>query len=141
MTNVPDDLVAAEPDEPGKRNRWYDNCDCGPGCDLPDCDVPGCDCDGPGCDLFRLSSLLTVVALLGHRSTERPAERLVVAAIRGYRKVSPRLPTRCRFTPTCSAYALAAIQKYGLGRGLRLAADRLRRCGPRVPLGTGDPVP
>ncbi|WP_249024643.1 membrane protein insertion efficiency factor YidD, partial [Couchioplanes caeruleus] len=35
----------------------------------------------------------------------------MTAAIRGYRRVSPRLPTRCRFTPTCSAYGLEAVQR------------------------------
>nr|WP_255657616.1 membrane protein insertion efficiency factor YidD [Actinoplanes sp. L3-i22] len=140
MTDVPGDLFEQVPEDPEqKKEPWYNNCDCNPGCDLPDCDL--CDCDVPGCDLFRLSSLLTVVALLGHRSTERPAKRAVTAAIRGYRKVSPRLPTRCRYRPTCSAYALEAINRYGLGKGLRLTAGRLVRCGPRVPLGTGDPVP
>ncbi|MCW2139458.1 hypothetical protein BXY51_004019 [Actinoplanes cyaneus] len=135
VENVPGDLLGQSEEPEPKKGRWYDNCDCDPGC----CDLPSCDV--PGCDLFRLSTLLTIVALLGHRSTARPAERAVLAAIRGYRKVSPRLPTRCRFRPTCSAYAVEAIQRYGLGRGLRMAAARLRRCGPRVPLGTGDPVP
>ncbi len=123
-----------QPEDPEKKERWYDKCDRGCDCD------PGC-CN-PGCDLFRLSTLLTLVALLGHRARPaRPAERAVTAAIRGYRKVSPKLPTRCRYQPTCSAYALAAIDRHGLGKGLRLAAARLRRCGPRVPFGTGDPVP
>ncbi|MFC3990238.1 membrane protein insertion efficiency factor YidD [Actinoplanes siamensis] len=133
MEDVPDDVQPQEPEK--KKESWYHNCDSGCDCD------PGCDCDFPGCDLFRLSTLLTLVALLGHRSTVRPAERAVVAAIHGYRRVSPRLPTRCRYRPTCSAYALEAIQKYGLGGGLRLVAARLRRCGPRIALGTWDPVP
>ncbi|MBB4745627.1 putative membrane protein insertion efficiency factor [Actinoplanes octamycinicus] len=128
MESVPDD---PQPEEQ-KKDRWYDACDCDGGC---------CDLGFLGCDLFRLSTLLTIVALLGHRSTARPTERMVTGAIRGYRKVSPRLPTRCRYQPTCSAYALTAIERYGLGKGLRLAAARLRRCGPRVPFGTGDPVP
>ncbi|MBB2942822.1 hypothetical protein FB565_002535 [Actinoplanes lutulentus] len=58
-----------------------------------------------------------------------------------YRRVSPRLATRCRYTPTCSAYALEAIERYGLGKGGRMALARLARCGPRVPFGTSDPVP
>ncbi|WIM94843.1 membrane protein insertion efficiency factor YidD [Actinoplanes oblitus] len=135
MEDVPDD-----PQEPQqKKEPWYHNCDCDPGC--PDCDIPGCHCDVPGCDLFRLSTLLTVVALLGHGPAAGPAQRMVTGAIRGYRKVSPKLPTRCRYQPTCSAYALAAVEKHGLRKGLRLAVARLRRCGPRVPFGTGDPVP
>jgi putative membrane protein insertion efficiency factor len=69
------------------------------------------------------------------------AERAVTRGIKLYRLVSPRLPTRCRYTPTCSAYALEAIERHGLKAGLRLAAVRVVRCGPRVPLGTSDPVP
>ncbi|MEU4558056.1 membrane protein insertion efficiency factor YidD [Actinoplanes sp. NPDC023936] len=62
-------------------------------------------------------------------------------AIMLYRRVSPRLGTRCRYTPTCSAYALAAIEKHGLAAGARLALRRIARCGPLVPFGTSDPVP
>lgn len=69
------------------------------------------------------------------------AERAVTRGIALYRRVSPRLATRCRYTPTCSVYALGAIEKHGLRAGLRLAATRLARCGPRVPSGTSDPVP
>lgn len=69
------------------------------------------------------------------------AERAVTGAIRGYRVISPRLPTKCRYTPTCSAYALIAIERHGLRAGLRLTAARLARCRPGVPFGTGDPVP
>ncbi len=65
----------------------------------------------------------------------------VTAAIRGYRKISPRLPTRCPYTPTCSAYGLEAVRRYGTRRGLRLTAGRLRRCRPGVRFGTADPVP
>lgn len=65
-----------------------------------------------------------------------------LAAIRGYRRwLSHRLPTRCRFTPTCSAYGLAAVDRYGLAVGGRMAADRVRRCRPSVTRGTQDPVP
>ncbi|GLY06113.1 MULTISPECIES: membrane protein insertion efficiency factor YidD [Actinoplanes] len=73
--------------------------------------------------------------------TPHRTQRAVTAAIRGYRRISPRLPTRCRYTPTCSAYALAAIERHGLRRGLRLALGRWVRCGPRVPPGTPDAVP
>ncbi|HEU4348576.1 MAG TPA: membrane protein insertion efficiency factor YidD [Actinoplanes sp.] len=69
-------------------------------------------------------------------------QRAVTAAIRGYRRVlSPRVPVRCRFEPSCSAYGLAAVEHYGTREGLRLAAARLRRCRPGVPYGTHDPVP
>ncbi|MFG1953660.1 membrane protein insertion efficiency factor YidD [Micromonospora sp. NPDC048830] len=63
------------------------------------------------------------------------------AAILGYRRwLSHRWPGQCRYTPTCSAYGLAAVERYGLAVGGRMAADRLRRCKPDVPRGTYDPV-
>jgi putative membrane protein insertion efficiency factor len=69
------------------------------------------------------------------------SDRVVLGAIKAYRRVSPRLPTRCRYLPTCSAYGLEAVQRYGARKGLRLTAARLRRCRPGVPYGTPDPVP
>ena len=69
------------------------------------------------------------------------ADAVVIAAIRGYRRISPRLPARCRYTPTCSAYGLEAVLRYGAGKGLRLTAGRLLRCRPGVVFGTADPVP
>jgi putative membrane protein insertion efficiency factor len=69
------------------------------------------------------------------------ADVVVIAAIRGYRRISPRLPTRCRYAPTCSAYGLEAVRRYGAGKGLRLTATRLWRCRPGVAFGTADPVP
>ena len=51
--------------------------------------------------------------------------------VRGYRAlVSPLLPPRCKFHPTCSAYALDALREHGLARGLVLAGWRLLRCNP-----------
>ena len=44
--------------------------------------------------------------------------------------ISPLLPPACRFTPTCSEYAMQAIEKYGALRGVYLAARRLLRCHP-----------
>lgn len=105
------------------------------------CD-PGCDCDIPGCDCFSLSMLVRFGALLTRTHAGGTwGELAATRAIRGYRRVSPRLPTRCRYQPTCSAYALQAIERYGLAAGLRLTAARLVRCRPGVPFGTGDPVP
>jgi hypothetical protein len=70
------------------------------------------------------------------------ADRAGLAAIRGYRRwLSPRMPTRCPYTPTCGAYGLHAVERYGLATGGRLAAARLRRCRPGVAPGTPDPVP
>ena len=54
-----------------------------------------------------------------------------VALISGYRRfISPMLPPSCRFTPSCSLYALQAIEKYGLLRGAFMGARRLLRCHP-----------
>jgi len=56
---------------------------------------------------------------------------LVVAPVRLYQRViSPALPRRCKYHPTCSAYALSAIRRYGILRGLVLAVWRLLRCNP-----------
>jgi putative membrane protein insertion efficiency factor len=81
--------------------------------------------------------------LLGGRISRmrKGSDRAVIGAIKAYRRVSLRLPTRCRYVPTCSAFGLAAVQRYGVRRGLWLTAGRLRRCRPGVPYGTADPVP
>ena len=54
--------------------------------------------------------------------------------------ISPLFPASCRFTPTCSAYALEAIQKYGPGKGLFLSIKRILKCNP-FHEGGYDPVP
>ena len=56
---------------------------------------------------------------------------LLLALIRFYRKyISPLRPPCCRFIPTCSAYALEAVEKYGAAKGGVLALRRLLRCHP-----------
>jgi putative membrane protein insertion efficiency factor len=56
---------------------------------------------------------------------------VVLAPLVVYRKViSPALPRRCKYEPTCSAYAERAIREYGILRGLVLAVWRLLRCNP-----------
>ena len=51
--------------------------------------------------------------------------------VRGYQRLlSPLLPTRCKYHPSCSQYALDALREYGLFRGLVLAGWRLLRCNP-----------
>ena len=67
--------------------------------------------------------------------------KLFCFLIRAYQKcISPLFPPVCRYTPTCSAYALEAIQKYGPGKGLLLAIRRILRCNP-FHEGGYDPVP
>jgi uncharacterized protein len=68
------------------------------------------------------------------------AERLV-AAVRVYqREVSPRRGPCCSFTPTCSEYAVQALEAHGAGRGTWLTVRRLLRCRPGA-RGGADPVP
>ncbi|MDQ1603263.1 MAG: uncharacterized protein QOE01_1108 [Actinomycetota bacterium] len=67
--------------------------------------------------------------------------RLLIWPIRAYQLVvSPWLGPRCRFYPSCSAYAVEAIAVHGILRGPYLAARRLLRCHPWNPGGV-DPVP
>ena len=75
------------------------------------------------------------------RDARRPVRRLLLAVIGFYsRAVSPALPARCRFYPTCSAYAAEAIARHGAARGTWLAVRRLAKCAPWHPGGV-DLVP
>lgn len=69
-------------------------------------------------------------------------KRILLYLIRFYqRHISPAFPARCRFRPTCSAYALEAISRYGPWKGLRLALGRFLRCHPFYHGDFYDPVP
>ena len=91
-------------------------------------------------------AVLAVVVLLSLVDKVRGARRstvgrIMIAAVRAYQRfLSPLRPPTCRFTPSCSAYAATAIERYGPLRGGWLATRRLLRCGPWHP-GGHDPVP
>jgi len=66
---------------------------------------------------------------------------ILTAIIRGYQMIiSPHLPASCRFQPTCSAYGIEAIERYGALKGSWLTLKRLGRCHP-FHAGGFDPVP
>lgn len=66
---------------------------------------------------------------------------IALVLLRFYKRfISPLLPPACRFEPTCSVYAMGAIEKHGFARGSWLALKRLARCHPLNP-GGWDPVP
>ena len=88
------------------------------------------------------SSLRGVAVTVGWRGF---AARGLIAPIRVYRRfLSPLFPPACRFQPTCSQYAIEAIEMHGPMRGVGLALRRLSRCHPISWLGGSsgfDPVP
>ena len=75
------------------------------------------------------------------RAINQALAAVLLAGIAFYRRfISPMIGPRCRFTPTCSAYGLEAIQKHGPWKGGWLTVKRLLRCHPFTPCGC-DPVP
>ncbi|MCM8901654.1 membrane protein insertion efficiency factor YidD [Caldicoprobacter algeriensis] len=67
-------------------------------------------------------------------------KRFLIGIIRCYqRTISPLLPNSCRFYPTCSEYAVQAVEKYGVLKGLYMGIKRVLKCHPFHP-GGYDPV-
>jgi putative membrane protein insertion efficiency factor len=95
---------------------------------------------GCGPQLFLLAPAAVRAVRAGRRGGRRPVD-VLIAAVRTYqREISPRRAPCCRFSPTCSAYAIAALQRHGAWRGSWLALRRLLRCRPGA-AGGPDPVP
>ncbi|MFP5229347.1 MAG: membrane protein insertion efficiency factor YidD [Acidobacteriota bacterium] len=94
-------------------------------------------------------ALLVLLAALAVADSFRPPShqvtvRLFTAAVAGYHHGLHPLTgrfIRCRYRPTCSRYAVEAVQKYGIAKGLALACRRILSCRGSVPMGTRDPVP
>ncbi len=69
-------------------------------------------------------------------------KRFLIALVKLYRRaISPYKKPCCRYIPTCSQYALEALEKYGAVKGSLLAAKRVARCNPFSKRDTYDPVP
>jgi putative membrane protein insertion efficiency factor len=91
--------------------------------------------------------LLVAPTTLRHVHAAAPRERgrtvaeRMIAAVRVYqREISPKRPPCCKFEPSCSAYAVQALERHGARRGAWLTARRLLRCRPGA-VGRADPVP
>jgi putative membrane protein insertion efficiency factor len=68
-------------------------------------------------------------------------KRLLLALISAYKRwISPTMPRRCRYEPSCSTYGAESVSRFGAGRGFLLASWRLLRCNP-FSHGGFDPVP
>jgi putative membrane protein insertion efficiency factor len=65
---------------------------------------------------------------------------ILIFLIKAYRLFSKHFPLQCRFTPTCSQYALEAVERYGAIKGFVMAVWRIARCNP-FSAGGYDPVP
>lgn len=95
-----------------------------------------------------LALMFCLVVLIAGDSCRRPENqitaRLYVAGVHMYQAVGRPLlkgHIQCRYNPTCSDYSIAAVQRFGIRRGLIMTKRRIESCQTTVPLGTYDPVP
>jgi len=95
-----------------------------------------------------LAAILLAGLLFGADALRSPQNqvsvRVFAAGVVGYhRYIQPVTGhfIRCRYKPTCSAYAVEAVRRYGIARGGWMGLRRIARCQPGVPMGTVDPVP
>ena len=90
--------------------------------------------------LLLVPTTVRTVWRAGTGTGRRPVDRLIAAVGVYQREISPRRAPCCPFTPTCSAYAVQALDRHGAGRGSWLSVRRLVRCRPGA-TGGADPVP
>lgn len=93
-----------------------------------------------GADRFRPSADTAARRHLEHQFDGDTGPTRLMRAVLWYQRAVDGRPSPCRFTPTCSSYALEALHTHGTGRGLWLTVRRLVRCRPFGPSGW-DPVP
>lgn len=95
-----------------------------------------------------LAAILLLAMLFGSDALRPPQNqvsvRLFAASVNGYHRYLHPFTgrfIRCRYTPTCSEYAVEAVRKYGIAKGGWMGLRRVASCRSSVPMGTSDPVP
>ena len=95
-----------------------------------------------------LAGVVLAMGLLGVDALRSPEKqlsvRLFAGAVDGYHAYLHPVTGRfihCRYKPTCSAYSVEAVRKYGIAKGGWMGVRRIASCRPGVPMGTVDPVP